>query len=282
MYRLLEFLRRTYVFILFLTLEGVATYVYANSNSYSNAKIVAYTSAVTSAIGEVTGGVGDYFRLRKENDHLLQRIAQLEEELAMQQRLAQDSTLQAMCYDDGRGIYYRATRVVSNTLNRRRNYLIINSGLADGVRSGMAVVTPNREMVGIVVECRDNHSVVMSILNTQFRSSGKLDVQSEHAGSIYWEGTDRYHINMKDLSKYAEIEEGTKIVTTGFSSIFPLGITIGYVSSYTLDIDGQSYSVEIDIAADMTALREVLVVSDMSNVEMVEMLESEILNPNSN
>ncbi len=278
MYRLLEFLRRTYVFLLFLLLEGVAIYSYAQSNSYSQAKILAYTASITGGVGDVVGSVGEYFRLRKENDTLLERIAQLEERVAKFERQERDSLLASMSYDDGLGIYYHASRVVANTLNKQRNYLIINSGMLDGIRSGMAVVTPLREMVGVVVECSDKHAVVMSILNTEFRSSGKLDAESDHAGSIYWNGTDRYRLNMRDLSKYAKIKRGTKIVTTGFSNIFPLGITIGSVSSYKLDIDGQSYIVEIDIAADMTALREVLVVSDMTNVEVIDTLESELFN----
>ncbi len=280
MYRILEFLRRTYVFLLFLLFEGVAFYAYAHSDVYSEAKILSYTSAISGGVGNAVGFVSEYFSLRKENDVLLKRIATLEQDLAHYDAIRQEAELSQLSHDDyDEGICYRASRVVSNTLNKQRNYLVINSGANDGIGIGMAVVTPNREMVGVVVESSDSHSVVMSILNTQFRSSGRLDGGEEHAGSIYWEGEDRYRVKMKDLSKYAAIERGAKIVTTGFSKIFPTGITIGTVSDYELDIDGQSYEVVVDLAADMTALREVLVVCDMANIEIENLLDAELYNP---
>ncbi|MFI3304437.1 MAG: rod shape-determining protein MreC [Rikenellaceae bacterium] len=276
MYRLFDFLRSTYVFLLFLIFEVIAISAYSKSDSYSQAKILSYSAAISGGIGDAVGSVGEYFRLRRGNEMLLRRIAQLEQELARYDRDQKDSLLALLSYDDGLGVRYQASRVVSNTINKQRNYLVLNSGLQDGIRGGMAVVTPDREMVGVVVECSDSHAVVMSILNTQFRSSGELEGGGEHAGSIYWDGVNRYMVKMDDLSKYADIKVGDKIVTTGFSQIFPPGVVIGTVDSFELDQEGQSYRVNIDIAARMSAIREVLVVDDRSNAEVIDILNTDL------
>ena len=71
-------------------------------------------------------------------------------------------------------------------------------------------------MVGYVAASSDRHAVAVSILNTSFNASGKL-AGDDYFGSIYWAGDDRYHVRMKELSKYARVTEGE---VGGFLPVF--------------------------------------------------------------
>ncbi len=275
MYRLIEFLRAIYVFLIFVLLESGAIVFYAHSDSYTQAKLLGYSSQVAGGVGSFWSGVSSYFSLREENEELLQRIVELEESVAKYHMVLSDSLIYAA---SGRGYkgeeeIYRRARVVSNTINKRNNYLMINRGESSGVSDGMAVITPSGDMVGYVVSVSNNFAVVMSVLNGGFRSSGKLASGDQHAGSLSWDGADGYRIQMRELSRYADVRKGAKIVTTGFSQIFPEGITVGYVVDAQLDQARTSYDVEIELAADMSALEEILVVDNSKFAEGRRLLD---------
>ncbi len=273
MYRLIEFLRSVYVFLLFIVLEGSAFYIYANSNSYVRAKMLSYTSSVVSSVNGVTYEVADYFHLRRTNRELLDRISYLEEQLLGYNEQQNDSMLMANSYfDEEIGATFQAAKVVYNTINRKHNYIIINRGLQDGVRAGMGVVTFDRAMVGFVLECGDRSSVVMSMLNTRFRTSGRVEGDS-HAGSIYWGGQDKYRVKMRDLSKYVDVKVGDRIVSTDFSQIFPSGVVIGRVAAIEFDSQQVSYNLDIDIETDISGVDKVLVVNYNSHADSRVLLD---------
>ncbi|MFI3288941.1 MAG: rod shape-determining protein MreC [Rikenellaceae bacterium] len=266
MFRLFEFLRSISLLLLFLILESAAILYYAHSNSYTQAKILSISSGLIGGVGGLSNGIGSYFSLYKVNKQLLGRIVDLESEVADYRAIISDSMLMALHYHNDNGVRYMAARVVSNSINKPNNYIIINRGLEDGVRVDMAVLTPNNEMVGYVVECSGRFAIVMSILNRDFRSSGKLD-DDNHAGSINWSGESRYHITMSELSKYTNIYEGAEVVTTGFSQLFPEGVKIGEVESFELNNMQTAFNVNVRLAADISALNEVLVVNNIATAE---------------
>ncbi len=272
MFRLFEFLRSVYILLLFLILEGAAVLYYTHSSSYTQAKMISFSSTVVGGVGGAWGDINSYFKLHSTNQELMGRITELESEVAIYRAQMSDSLLMAMSLHKEEVVEYMAARVVSNSINKPQNYLIINRGLEDGVRVDMAVLTPKNEMVGYVVECSGRFSVVMSMLNTNFRSSGKLD-DDEHAGSIGWSGESRYHITMSELSKYTNLYEGAAVVTTGFSQLFPEGVKIGEVESFALNDAQTAYNVNIRLAADISALNEVLVVNNIATAEARYILE---------
>ena len=277
MYRLLEFLKSICVPLLFLVLECGAILYFTHSNSYHHARIMGSVAWISNGINSSVGRARSYFSLSSENKALVDRIAELEREVTIYRSHYIDSLLNATSGVDDVGEQRIAARVVSNTINRRRNYIVINRGISSGVHEKMALVTPNREMVGVVTSSYENYAVVMSVLNTEFKSSGRL-VNGNHAGSIYWNGEDRYTLHMNYLSKYAEPYIGAEVVTTNFSAIFPEGITIGTVRSFALSDDKTTYELVIDIAADISALDRVLVVGSRERNEVdyiQEMIDNE-------
>ena len=138
----------------------------------------------------------------------------------------------------------------------------------------MAVLAPDGALVGYVVACTDRYSVAMSVLNTSFRTSGRI-ADSEYSGSIYWDGTDPNTVILGELSKYAEPQPGQEVVTAGFSRYFPADVLIGWVESAQLNETKTAYTVRVRLAAEMSRLNEVILVADRDRYEIRKLQESE-------
>ena len=280
MYKLIELIRRIYVVLLFLLIEAVALNFYANSSHYTEAKILSRANTVAGWMQNTVFNVKHYFTLRSENEMLAQRVAELENTLTRYREREEqietdtmsmwqmDSTLMVGLAERR----YTTARVVGNTIHHDRNYLTLNRGHQDGVVAEMAVVTPDGCMVGYVMECSDNYSVVMSILNTGFHTSGKIR-GDEHFGSITWNGHSPHRVQMTELTKYSEFEIGDEVVASGLSHYFPEGVRIGYVESRTENENHTSLDVELRLAADMTRLSNVVLIENNNIVEITSLEE---------
>lgn len=272
MYRLLEFLRSIYVAVLFVVIEAAAIGYYARSTSFTQARILTRSNAVAGELRGVLRGVTHFFRLPAENRALLERVTTLENELALRRENALNVHLDTLRSEFVSQYRYVSSRVVGNSVNRPENFVVLNRGLRDEVTPDMAVVTPEGAMVGYVVDCSDRYAVAISVLNTAFRASGCVE-GDDHFGSIVWDGTDPRRVEMRELSKYADIHVGDRVVTTGFSLYFPEGVLIGEVERFALNDTHTSYDVEIRLAADMTALGDVLLVENRDAAEQRQLLE---------
>lgn len=269
-YKLVEFIRRSYVTILFIVLEVAAINCYAHSTPYTRARLLASANSVFGGISDMIAGVGDYFSLSRENRILVSRVAELEQQVEHLRRTVEEGGLEAaeLQYE------FIAARVVSNSINRTHNFITVNRGLRDGVVNDMAVLAPSGAVVGYILDCSERYSVAISVLNTSFRTSGKI-AGDEYSGSIKWEQKNPYEAVMYELSKYATIEVGAQVVTTGFSHYFPAELPIGTVESFEMDDARTSYTAVVRLAADMTKLHNVLLVKNIGQGEAVQ-LETDV------
>ena len=284
MYKLIEFIRRIYVVLLFILIEAIALNYYAHSSFYTQAKILSRANSVVGGLQRSVFSVKHFFALRSENEILSARVAELENSLAAyrerEANMATDTLTMAQIdstfVEQLTQYSYLPARIISNTINRNRNFITLNRGRQHGIMEDMAVITPDGSMVGYVVGCSDRYSVVISILNGDFTTSGKIS-GDEHFGSITWNGHSPHKVQMSELTKYAEFEEGAPVVSSGLSHIFPEGVKIGFVESFTENENQTSFDVVVRLAADMTKISNVLVISNNGYVEATE-LEQEVAN----
>lgn len=295
MYRLVEFIRRSYVTILFLLLETAAVTVYMHSTPYTRARMLARVHTVTGGMASAEADVVSYFSLASENRQLAERVAQLETQLAAAQaeqealREAAESAVGEITWGKGtvgKGAVGEASfgsvaaarftpaKVVSNSVNRMHNYMVLNKGLADGIHKGMSVAAPDGAVTGYVLECSEHYCAAVSILNTAFRSSGKIE-GSEFSGSIEWHGGNPYEVTLSEVSKYADIAVGQRIVTTGFSSYFLPDMPIGTVERFEMDDTRTFYTATVRLAADMSSLHRVMIIENPAREEITR-LESHL------
>ena len=259
--------------LLFVLISVAAVHFYAHSTSFTQARLLTGSNRIAGGVHGFFSGIRRYFTLGRENRILLDRIATLEEQLAGY-RAAGDSLLFAR-YMEGadKGPYRLVTaRAISNSVNRSRNFITLDKGRRDGVVPDMAVLSADGAMVGYVATCSDRYAVAVSALNTSFRASGKI-AGSDYFGSIHWDGTDRNTVTMTELSKYASPEPGDEVVSTGYSLYFPADVPIGRVESAELNENKTSYTVRIRLAADMTALGDVILVENRGLDELQSLQE---------
>ncbi len=274
MFRLIEFIRSIYVVLLFVIAEAVAIGHYAVSDSYTRGRILVVTSSVTGGLHGAFRSTTHLFKLPRENRELTERIALLEAKIDLFEQAQEEAEVEQEVEIFSDPTYrYVTAKVISNSINKRDNFIVLNKGIEDNIYENMAVVTPSGKMLGYIVGCSDHYSVALSVLSHSFTTSGKVK-DGRNFGSIRWSGEDRYRTSMHELSKYELFEVGDTIVSTGFSQIFPGGVTIGTVASKELNEMKTAYDVEIDLAVDVTSINQVLIVGHRDTGEIEGALES--------
>ena len=269
MHRLIEFIKRIYVVLLFLIIEGIAVWNYATATPYAESKILARTSALGSTISSTMTNIRNFMSLSEANVVLTQRVAELEEELQLRDDMlatldSNDMHRPIVDSVDTKFCYHPA-KVVAMTTNRLHNYIVLDRGYKAGIRKDMGVITPDREFVGTVVSCSEQYSVVMPLLNTRFKIGGRI-VGSDYMCSVYWDGSSRYEITAVEISKYAEPQEG--MVVNVESDRMPADIKIGAIESSEINASKSAYSADLRIAADMQRLSNLLVVENRDQQEL--------------
>ena len=76
---------------------------------------------------------------------------------------------------------------------------------------------------------------------------------------------------MRELSKYAKIEIGAEVVTTGVSHYFPSDMLIGWIESFELDESKTYYNAKVRLAADFSNLHNVIMVKYIDREEVVDL-----------
>ena len=257
MHKLLLFIRKTAVAIVFVILEIIAIRCYAYSTPYTQARLLVWSNTVVGYVHSAFAGVSNYFTLRKENIRLTEHIATLENRIrALEAALPEE---QQQVEGVLQRYEYLSARVISSTTNRSRNFITLNKGFRDGVSADMAVMTPEGYAVGVVVDCSENFAVAKTLLNVDFRIGGVLAEDGSH-GSIVWGGEDSQIINFVELSKYAKVNEGDLVRAAGFSHYFPSEAVIGNVEAMSIANNGTSYNCKVRLAAEMGRLFNVVLV----------------------
>ena len=279
MRKLILFFKKIYVLLLFIVLESLALHFYAGSTSYTKAKLLGASNAVVGSIYKQFADIGDYFGLRHENDVLLEELTRLRNEFEVY-RATHRIPVDSLASPEGEvaEYIYSTAYVINNSITRQENYIMLDKGRRDGVEPNMALVTPEGTIVGYVLSCRNKFSVAISVLNTNFRTVGKIKGK-ESFGSIYWDGRDHSYVTLSEIPKYTEIQPGDTIVT-GYSSIFPPNLEIGRVESSQMNPTGY-YDVKVKLTTRMSGLKRVFLVRYADAVERM-LLEEEVLKSENN
>lgn len=275
LHKLFEFIRSIYVVVLFVLLEVLAVSYYARSSPYTQARLLARSNQLAGGVHGMLAGIRRYFLLGEENRALLGYVAELKERLSRYEEAETVAGFETALAQIGDSKYrVMNAAVISNSLNRLQNLIVLNRGARDGVTADMAVLSLDGAMVGYVVDCTDRYAVALSVLNTSFRASGKL-ADSDYFGSIYWDGLDPDVVTMGELSKYSDPQPGQEVVSTGFSQYFPSGVKIGVVERAELNETRTSYTAQVRLTAPISRLTHVILVENRDLFEIRDLEESE-------
>jgi len=272
MRNLFLFLREHYFYFLFLLLETLSLILFFNYNEFQSSSLYSVSNAVSGSVNNMFNGISEYFSLRKTNRVLIEEMAKLH------------SRIPEAFYTTDLNIFYKkdsivkleykyiSAKVISNSTNKRNNFLMINKGSIHGIENHMGVIIGNK-IVGQVVSVSPHFSWAMSLLNKDSRVSGKFKKNNQLV-NVEWNGGSYRKGQVKEIPKHIVMVIGDTIITSGNSDIFPEGLLIGTINRFNNPQDENFNNAELLFSTDFNSLGYIEVVVDMMRKEKEELKAS--------
>ena len=272
MRNLLDFFLKYNNWFLFILLEVISFALLFRFNNYQGSVFFTSSNYMAGAVYETANSVTGYFHLKSINDDLAQKNVELE--LQMERllekltELTHDSSgIERMRKESLSGYDIFKAKVVNKTLTHADNYITLDKGEKDGIRSEMGVVDGNG-VVGIVYMTSDHYSVVIPVLNSKSSISCKIK-NSDYFGFLKWDGGASNYATVKDMPRHSLFSLGDTIVTSGHSAVFPSGIPVGTVEDISDSHDGLSYLLKVRLFTDFGKLNDVRVIAKKTQEEQL-------------
>lgn len=270
---LIEFLRHYSKWLVFAVYIVVSCLLLSGSDPYRRHLWLTSASAVAGSVYDMGNSVTSYFDLRATNEDLNRRNAELESRVMSLKEQLQD--LQLMTFTDTMPspdsvphFDFIVANVINNSTHHPYNYLTINKGTADGVRPEQGVID-HSGVVGTVSVAGEHYSRVISLLNPNFRLSCKIK-DSEHFGSLVWDGLDPTTALLEELPRHTVFKTGDTIVTSGYSAVFPAGLPVGVIVDDADNHKENFFTLKIKLFADFSRLSNVQVVINNRRDEIMQ------------
>lgn len=257
--------------VLFLILEVLSGWMLFRFNAYQGSVWFTQANAVAGQVLDYEAKLLQFIHLKDLNGQLTQDILQLQQEndsmRTLLVQLTQDSSYtQKIQADLLAGEKLIPAHVISNSIKQKDNFITLDKGSKDGIRTEMGVVS-GTGIVGITYLVSNHFSVVLPILNTHSNISCRLR-GTNYFGSLKWSGGSPLQAYMDDIPRHARCKIGDVVETSGFSSVFPAGIFVGKVIQINNSKDGLSYRLEVQLSTDLAKIRDVCIVSNSRQAEL--------------
>ncbi|MHA8065131.1 rod shape-determining protein MreC [Aquirufa sp. ROCK2-A2] len=262
MIQLFQFLLRQRTLLLFVILELVSLWSVFKYNDYQHTLYFNTTNKWVASIMEDVDAVKTYHNLRVVNQTLAMENTQLRNELfRLKSQIHPKSEIPYFASLASLN-KYQATlaKVVDQSTALTQNYLTIDKGLSDGIRPGMAVIS-STGVVGKVMSCSKDLSLIISVLNTSNSISAKIKSNGE-LGYVKWGGIQTEVADLMDVSKYKKVVRGDTIVTSDYNAVFPPNIPIGIVAKVGLKKDGNFHDIKLMLMTKFSTLQYVYVIKN--------------------
>ncbi|HNW72703.1 MAG: rod shape-determining protein MreC [Bacteroidales bacterium] len=272
MRNLFIFLREQYFYFLFLILELASLILFFNYNDFQGSSLFNVANAFSGSVNNVFNGISEYFTLKKTNRVLIEEMAKLH------------SRIPEAFYQSDQNVFYKkdtvvrleykyiSAKVISNSTNKRNNFLMINKGALHGIENHMGVIIGNK-LVGQVVGVSPHFSWIMSMLNKDSHVSGKFK-KNDQLVNVEWPGGNYRKGQVREIPKHIVMVRGDTIITSGNSNIFPEGLLIGTIDDFSIAPDENFNTGRILFSTDFNSLGYVEVVVDLMRKEKEELKKS--------
>jgi len=264
---LLRFIQKYSDLLLFLLLEIIAVILIVQSSHYQRSKLINFNRQLTGYVYSKVDGAREYLSLKEVNQQLANENLELRNKLD----LISNELDTALVFSELRGeqrYFFVPSRVVKNSVYDQYNYMTLNKGKKDGVFRDMGVIS-DRGLVGIVLESSANFATVIPIINRNFRLSAKIK-SNNYAGILQWEGPSPRSAVLSEIPFHVSFAEGDTILTSGFSSIFPEGIKVGVIESFSLE-RGNFYDIKVSLFTEFQSLYHVNVIRNYRQEEQLNL-----------
>lgn len=189
-------------------------------------------------------------RLKKQNAELMSLLGRYRE--GYQERLRLQELL---ALRDSLKYHTVAARVVGNDRRSVLRTIIIDRGASHGVKRGHPVIN-ERGVVGRVIETSWHASRVLLI--TDANSNVDCIFEDNRLQGVL-QGSGGTTCTVKYITKTEDVKVGEKVLTAGYSGIFPKGHLLGTVAKTDKNESGLFQRIEVKPVVDFVRLEEVLV-----------------------
>ena len=248
--------------ILLLALSGIGLLRPVEDVSYlvlapleSSLRSIAQPIAdVVTNYSDVRSLTADNESLRAENERLQAEIARLQEQATQREQL--ERLLEVKNSLSGQD--FLAAHVFARDPSNLRQIIAVDRGRADGLRSGMPVVTEGNTLVGTVTRVEDSHAWVTLVTDVDSAVSS-LILESRAPGVVA--GGYSRRLSMEFVSQDSTVKEGDMVVTSGLGGTYPAGLVIGRVTGLGGQRQEIFRSVTVEPLASLARLETVLVMT---------------------
>lgn len=277
MNNLLYFLIKARPWILFTLYAIIGCAMLFNTNPYQQSVYLTSANAFSTNVYSTATGITSYFNLRNINDDLQRRNSALElEVLSLKQQLLGFKDMEYAAshpLDSALQRYnFILAHVINNSIHRPHNYITIQKGSLDGIKPEMGVVDQNG-VVGKVCVVGPHSARIISLLNDNLSISCKVK-GTETSGSLVWNGENYEKMLLKEIPHHATFNKGDTVVTSGFSTTFPEGISVGVITGEMKGYDDNSRTLVVTLFTDFSKLSTVRVIVD-NMADEIKQIETE-------
>ena len=96
-----------------------------------------------------------------------------------------------------------------------------------------------------------------------------------HTGILKWNGFNYRIATINDFPVHIPLNIGDTIITNSYSNIYPEGINIGTIASFTKNYEDGFYIINVNLFEDFNNLRHVYIVHSKQSKEQI-LLENKI------
>ena len=233
------------------------------NQGYQKSVYISSSNSVVSGMYEWSNSVVEFFKLRTANDNLSEENTSLKNQVIMLQ-----NKLTTMNPEANDSIRFRippemeyqfiSAKVINCTTNKLQNYITLNKGAIDGIKTDMGVVS-DEGVVGIVKTVSRRFSVVIPILNPKIEVSCKFK-RNNYSGGLLWSGEDYRYANLTDIARHVELSLGDTLITSGLTSTFPEGVPVGIIEDFKIKESDAYYKIKVKLAVNFRTLSHVKVI----------------------
>jgi len=271
MRNLFAFLWKYQFVTLFIILEIFSIILLVNSYSYHKSIADKITSEFSGRIFSSYSNITDYFSLKQENERLVAENARLHNQLKSSFLISDTATV----FKDS--LYHTIpAKVISTTVNRPNNYIMVDKGSNQGVVLEMAALSSDG-VAGFVIGVSEHFAIIMSVLHKNTRISASI-AKNGQLVNVIWQGPDYRMGKVIDIPSHIHLSEGDTLITSGNSLIFPQGIVIGTISEQLESENKGLGNASLKFATDFNSLKNIYLVKNLMKDEQVTLIEEAIQN----
>jgi len=198
--------------------------------------------------------------LQRENVMLKQKVVELQKENSQMKEMAyaNERLRRLLAFREKISSSVIAAEVIGQDPSSWFKSMTINKGEKEGVKKGMAVISPEG-VVGQILKTAPYHSTILLI--TDYNSAVDSIVQRIRAKAIV-EGKGENRCQLKYLLRSEDVVVGDIVVTSGVGGNFPKGLMVGEIRKVDRKEHGIFQYAELVPSVDLTKLEEVLIIAE--------------------